>query len=199
MAINNRDAVRLRISDKSLLTREVADGMGSNKIYRVQHAPVVNNPPMQIWVNNVAQVLTTDYTLDEANGVVTFVVTPPAGQEIIFQYYWSVWSDVDLDYFVANASDNVLLASANVLLAWAADAAKIAKRETLQGGPGLGLVTRDTSVAARELREMAKMYLDLYNRQDPEGLDAPADGITEVPWTEQTYNRMLDQEIIREG
>src|SRR6185503_2207801 len=92
------------------------------------------------------------------------------------------------------AGGDVTTATAQVLLAIAADASKIAQRQSLAGGGGLGAVTIDTSVAARELRNTAQALIDTARQVDN---TTPAEGITEPLWTEFSYQESIDQSLIR--
>lgn len=192
----NRDAVRLKTGDKSQLEREESVGDGSITNYKLGHEPIISPSSLQVWVNGTAQTLTTDYTVNESFGVVTFVSAPAANSTIVFQYYWAVFSDDEVDYFLTEGGDNVTLACVKLLLALAADAAKIAMRETMSGGGGMGSVTRDTSLTAQELRETANVLYKQYS--DESGSTYPADGITEVIWTTHMDVRMAEEDFYRD-
>ena len=130
----------------------------------------------------------------------SFAVAPAANDVLIFQYYASVWTDVEIEDFLSQYGSNINITSAHILFAWAADAAKLAKRETLSGGGGVGAVTRDTSVAARELRNTAKAIMDWeVEYGESLGSQIPAEGLTEVPWTEAAHYISNEQSIIRDS
>ena len=190
MALTNVEAVRLKSSDKSTLTREVDTANGESVVWKLGHENISN---LEVRRNGSLLTVVTDYSVDLVNGVVT-VPAAAISDDIEFSYYWSVFSDDEVSYFLSEAGDNVTIATARLLLAWAADAAKLAKRQTLSGGGGLGQVVVDTSVAAKELRETAKA---LINTEQELGESIPAEGFTEIPWTEQIYKRMVDQDLIR--
>jgi hypothetical protein len=197
MALTDTEAVRLKTGDKSILERKKFVGNGVDKIYDLSHQPIIQSTPPVVTLAGAPQTEVTHYTVDYANGVITFVATPAANAEIIVRYYWSVFSDAEVEHFLGESNDNANLASARLLLAMAADAARIAKKETLSGGGGSGTRTIDTSVAARELRETAKSFIEIY--QTEEGSSYPAEGLTEVPWTEFTKETMSIQDWIRES
>lgn len=190
------DAVRLKSSDRSLITREKTIGTGEDAYFKLQHTNLLTLPAPLVTRNSVALTEGVDYTIDYAQGLVSFTVTPVQGVVLEFTYYWSVFSDVEVQYFLDDAGANVTIATAMLLLAWAADAARLAKRQTLSGGGGLGQTVIDTSVAAKELRATAKALIDT---QADLGESIPAEGFTEVPWTEQVYHRQVDQHLIRES
>jgi hypothetical protein len=79
-------------------------------------------------------------------------------------------------------------------MALAADASKIAQRQSMAGGGGLGSVTLDTSVTARELRASASALLQM---EKDAGESIPAEGLTEVAWGEFGYNDIVSQRYIR--
>ena len=196
MTLDSIAAIRLKSSDKSTITLETSVGDGTSAYWKLKHAPILTTPPIQIRKNNVLLIDAADYTVDTDNGVVTFTVPPVVNDDLDFTYYWSVFSDAEIQFFLDDAGGNVTIATAKLLLAWAADAAKIAKRQTLSGGGGLGQAVIDTSVVAKELRATAKALIDT---EKDLGESIPAEGLTEVPWTEQMYHRQLDQHLIRDN
>lgn len=199
MALTDVQAVRLKTGDKSALKREVYPANGEDTIYRLEKAPVLSAPAPSVWVNGAAKVENTDYTVDYDYGVITFTAAPTVNHSIEIHYYWSVFTDEEVQHFLDDSSGDILLGSAKLLLAIAADRAKVAIRETLQGGGGMGGITRDTSVAARELRETAKALLEQKLAVlELEGVD-PADQFTEVLWTEFHLGEADLQAMIRDG
>lgn len=184
------EAVRLKAADRSTITRETDKSNGSTAIWKLGHE---NISGLAVRKNTTLLTNGVDYTLDAVNGLVS-IPGVVVNDELDFTFYWSVFSDDEIQYFIDEAGGNVTIATASLLLAWAADAARLAKRQTLSGGGGLGQVVVDTSVAAKELRATAKALIE--NEQEiAEAI--PAEGLTEVPWTEANYRRMVDQDIIR--
>lgn len=190
------DAVRLKSSDKSLITREKTTATGEDQYFKLKNTNILASPAIEVTKNGVPLTAGVDYTVDLTQGVISFTVTPLVGSLLEFTYYWSVFSDVEIQYFLDEAGANTTIATAYLLLAWAADASRLAKRQTLSGGGGLGQVVVDTSVAAKELRATAKALIDT---QADLGESIPAEGWTEIPWTEHMYLRQRDQHIIRES
>lgn len=188
------EAVRLKTGDKSALTRESARGDGTQQHFKLQHDTLTAAPI--VWVDGALQSETSDYTVNSSDGVISFLVAPAIGLEIIIQYYWAVFSDDEVEYFLSESAENVTLASSKLLMALAADAAKVAMRETMSGGGGTGSVTRDTSLTAQELRETANVLYKQYTEEA--GSSFPADGLTEIPWTVHMVDRIDDQDLYRD-
>jgi hypothetical protein len=188
------EKVRQKIGDRRVVHRKEAVGDGATTFFQLDPYPVED---LTVWVDGVISVA---YTLDAANGLVEFTAAPAANLALVFQYYAVIWTDTEIQDFLTDNGSNVNISSAMMLLAWAADAARLAKRETRSGGGGLGAYTVDTSVAARELRNTAETYLE-YEREygAMTGTHVPAEGLTEVPWTEAAASDRNYQRIIRES
>jgi hypothetical protein len=196
MTLTDVEAVRLKASDKSVIEREKVVTSGEDQYYKLSNTNILASPAPSITLDGVPQTEGVDYTIDYAQGVVSWVAVLTVNRSLEFTYYWSVFSDTEIQYFLDEAGGNVTIATAKLLLAWAADAARLAKRQTLSGGGGLGQVVIDTSVAAKELRATAKALIDT---EADLGESIPAEGLTEIPWTEQVYHRQVDQHFIRES
>jgi hypothetical protein len=191
--ISDIDGVRLKSSDRSTLTREEGIGDDESYIFKMGHNSLLSSPAPEVRIENVVQV---GYTVDYTNGVITFLAPPAMNDLIEFTYYWSIFTDEQIQYFLDDSGGNVTVASAKVLLAIAADAAKIAQRQSLAGGGGLGAVTIDTSVASRELRAAAKGLLEM--EAEISG-NIPAEGLTEIYWTEMSYKLGVEQSVVRDS
>jgi hypothetical protein len=200
MALTDIERVRRKIADKLQLRRERFDADGVSDHFKMKFEPISQLPAPEIWINGAQQTEGTDYSVDYEFGIVVFANAPTVNQKLIFQYYASVWTDEEIQDFLDQYSSNLNITSAHMLFAWAADAAKLAKRETLSGGGGVGAVTRDTSVAARELRNTAKALMDWeVEYGESLGTQVPADGLTEIPWTEAAHYATNEQRIIRDS
>lgn len=191
MSLSGIQAVRLKSGDRSVITREVGRGDGSSKYFKLKNSRILVDPPIEVRINGA---LTSAFAVDVDNGIVTMTSAPVQDDEIEFVYYWSVYNDTEIQYFIDDNGANTTLAAAKVLLAIAADASKIAKREAMAGGGGLGSVTLDTSVVARELRNTAQAMID---NEIQLGNYEPAEGLTEVNWTPMDYAEALGQRVIR--
>jgi len=194
MTLTDIEAVRLKAADRSAITREEGVGDGIATAYKLGHDAIITSPDIQVRIGGLLQVAT--YTVDHESGIVTFNSAPIMNAQVEFTYYWSIYTDAQIQYFLDDSSANVTVAAAKVLLAIAADAAKIAQRQSLAGGGGLGAVTIDTSVAARELRAAAKALIDM---ESDISTSIPAEGLTEINWTEMNYRLSIEQEVIRGG
>lgn len=199
MALTDIQRVRLKIGDKETIRREVNTGDATAEHFKLKFQPVSQTNVPQIWVDDVLQAEGVDYTVDYDQGVISFTAAPLADQSIVIQYYSTIYTDAEIQDFLDQYT-SVGMAAAQIMFAWAADIAKIAKRETLQGGGGVGAVTRDTSVASKELRATAQALLD-YELEygDSAGTQVPAEGLTEIPWTEQVAQDIDYQEWVREN
>lgn len=193
MTLSDIDAVRLKAADRSTITREQGVGDGEASSFKLGHDVILSVPDIQVRVNNV--LIVSGYTVDYNNGIVLFDTAPNEGDQIEFVYYWSIFSDEQIQYFIDDSA-SISIAAAQVLLAIAADAAKVAQRQSLAGGGGLGAVTIDTSVAARELRAAAKAIID--TEVEVTG-NEPAEGLTEINWTAMNYQMGIGQRIVRGG
>lgn len=176
--------------------RETVRGNGGIKDFRLGVWPIETSPAIRVYLNNVLKTLTTDYTVDLDEGIVTFVTAPAANDEVRFDYSATVFTDDEVNYFLGQGSNSTTLGAVYMLLAWSADKAKIAKRQTLAGGGGMGTEVVDTSVASKELRETAKAYYTQWEKD--EGASVPFEMITEIAWTSWQAERMVRNEILRE-
>lgn len=194
--MTNVERIRRNAGIKFTITREVATASGTDAFFKLKNAPIAASPAIEVRIDSVLQTLVTHYSVDLENAIVTFTAPPPLNSKVEFTYYWSVYSDDEIQSFLDDAGDNPTIATARLLLALAADAARLAKRQTLIGGGGIGQATTDTSVAARELRETAKALIQM---EADLGESIPAEGLTEVPWTEASFRRQHEQSLIRDG
>lgn len=192
MSLTDLEAVRLKAADRSTITREEGVGDGTSVYYKLGHDSILSSPAIQIRFNGVTQV--GGYTVDLESGVVLFTSAPAVNVQIEFMFYWSIFTDNQIQYFLDDSGGNVTIAAAKVLLATAADAAKVAQRQSLAGGGGLGAVTIDTSVAARELRNAAQALVQM---EAEIGSTVPYEGLTEINWTEFNYKMGIEQQVIR--
>ncbi|HET7713182.1 MAG TPA: hypothetical protein VFK94_01605 [Patescibacteria group bacterium] len=200
MALSSVERIRLKIADRPKIRRSQVTADGLSEHFKLEAEPIQTNPAPQVWVNDVLQVETTDYAVDYTNGIVVFVTAPIANAKIVFQYYSVIYTDAEIQDFLDQSGANLNIAAAHILYAWAADAARLAKRETKSGGGALGAITQDTSVAARELRATAKSFMDWEIEYGTDlGSQVPADGLTEIPWTEAAHHDIEDQVFIREN
>jgi hypothetical protein len=196
MTLTTLQQIRLAISDKPIITRETSRGDGLAKYFRLGNSSIQTTPAPEVRVDGILKTDVADYAVNYDQGIITFVATPIVNSTIDFIYYWTIFTDEELQSFLDDAGGNRVIASANALMAWAADAAKVAKRQTMSGGGGLGQVVMDTAVTAKELRATAQAIIAM---EKDLGESIPAEGLTEVGWNEFNYRKIVDQEIIRES
>lgn len=196
MALTDTDALRLMAADKPVRHQNLAQGDGVSAAFQLEVYPIEASPAIRVWVNNTLQTVTTHYTVDVAEGIVTFVTAPALGEELRFEYSATVYSDEEVEHFLSLAGDSVTLGAVYMLLSWSADASRLAKKESLSGGGGLGAVTLDTSVRAREMRLTAEAFYKQWERD--EGGSVPYEVITEIAWTPMQAQSMVAEQFLRD-
>lgn len=189
MTLTSIEAVRLKAADQPKIHREAWTADGTSSSIQLEFHPILLLPVPRVWAESVLQTETTHYTIDYDNGILTLTSTPVADTEYVIEYTATVFSDEEIEYFLTEASNSVTKAAALTLYAWAADAAKLAKKESLSGGGGMGSVSLTTDQRARELRASADAYMRQYEMYENAGV--PFETITEVPWTEQVEDRVV--------
>lgn len=187
--------VRLNVQDKSTLKREKFVGDGTRTTFTLEKQNILASPAVRVSLANVFQ--TSGYTVDLVNGILTFSVAPVAGVSIDVDYFFGVFSDAEIQTFLDASFGNTDMASGRLLLSWSASQARLAMRETLSGGAGMGQTTRDTSVVAKELREAAKVFMDLASSPNAAGDDYQIDGVTEPIWNDFSMREAIEQDIVR--
>jgi hypothetical protein len=195
VSLTDIEAVRLKIADRPLLHRESAEGDASSTEFRLDNSPIQTLPAPMVWMNNGLLTENVNYTVDYTQGVITFASAPLLGADLIFQYTSVVFSDTEIQYYL-DTKGNVTLASVELLYAWAADAARGAYKESRSGGGGIGSVTVDTSVKARELRATADALKRQYDQL--EGTGSAVEYLTEIAWTESMADRLVVNKIIED-
>jgi hypothetical protein len=191
------DTVRLKTGDKSTLKRQRGMmGNGSAVLFSLDQQNILSSPSPRIYVDNVLYTDVVQYTIDLVNGTLIFTVAPLLGSDITAEYYWSVYTDEEIQQFLTEAGNNTDYAAAKNLMAWAASKSKVAMIEILNGGADMGMTRRDTSVVAQELRATASAMIEIY-KENRSGDLYQDEGLTEVAWTEQMNDRAIEQQIIR--
>lgn len=197
MALTLIEQVRLKTSDQPAFIREDQwAGNGVAVYFKLNNSELIPTLPPVVYKNGVI-VPSGQYTVNYPVGSITFLAAPANDDPLIFEYWTTVFTDAEVDQFISEAGGNTDYAAAKNLFAWAANASKLAKKETLAGGGGRGEVILDLSVTAEQLRKSAQSYLNNYKETASDDQFGPADGITEIPWTEQMLDRILEQEIVR--
>lgn len=197
MTLTPIEQVRLKTSDQPMFIREDQwAGNGVDTYYKLNNSELIAAPAPVVYKAGVI-VPSGQYVVNLPVGSITFSVAPANDDALVFEYWTIVYTDAEVDQFISEAGGNTDYAAAKNLFAWAANASKLAKKETLAGGGGRGEVILDLSVTAEQLRKSAQSYLNNYKETASDDQFGPADGITEIPWTEQMLDRILEQEIIR--
>jgi hypothetical protein len=197
MALTPIEQVRLKTSDQPVFIREdQLSGNGVDTYFKLINSELIPALPPVVYVNGVVTPA-VNYAVNYSVGSITFVAPPGNDVPLIFEYWTTVYTDEEVEQFLTEAGGNTDYAAAKNLFAWAANASKLAKKETLAGGGGRGEVILDLSVTAEQLRKSAQSYLNNYKETATDDQFGPADGITEIPWTEQMLDRILEQEIVR--
>jgi hypothetical protein len=153
--------VRTIIADPHQFGKSEAEGDGVVLSYQLDNAPVFEST-INAFVDGVLQTLTTDYTVDEATGLIHFVAPPADGAVIVVTYEFALLHDDDIQFFLDLNDDNVRRAAADALDTIASSEVLIQKRITL-----LDLKTEGDGVA-KSLREHAKRLRDADNEASAE-------------------------------
>jgi hypothetical protein len=193
VSLTDTQAVRLKASDQPMFHREGWTGDGITSDVKLEFYPILSTPTPKVYKNDTLLVSPINYTIDLDNGIVAFTVMPVLDDDVVFEYSSIVFTDEEIDWFLTNAG-SVTLATVNLLLAWSADAAKGARKESLAGGGGMGSMTISTDMRSRELRETAKAYFTQY--QAAENLGVAAEYITEIAWNDFMAERAIYNGLI---
>jgi hypothetical protein len=140
---------RLLIPDPVQFDRVSASGDGYSVDFELANAPAVTGS-IKVWLNGVLQTLTTQYTVSESMGLVTFVAAPGAGLAVVITYQHSILSDAQIAAAMTLEGDDPRLALAQCLEIEASSEAMIQKRIRVLD------ISTDGPAVAKELRERAK-------------------------------------------
>ncbi|MFH0980640.1 MAG: hypothetical protein V2A79_03765 [Planctomycetota bacterium] len=89
MAYTNAQMLRLEIGDSGIAVRDVADGDDTAKVFYLSAPPVLALSD-SVTVGGVSKTRTTDYTIDNFAGAVTFLAAPAAGSANVVVVYTAV-------------------------------------------------------------------------------------------------------------
>ncbi len=93
--IQAKNYLRLDAANSLIVWAEsVGEGDGSDKTFSLDNTPIDGS--LRLYVNNVLQVETTDYTISDAN--ITFVTAPGSGLQITASYEYTASSDTFEEY-----------------------------------------------------------------------------------------------------
>lgn len=122
--------VRTIISDKPMHSIARARGNGANTEFKFPYAPIYPSTG-KVRVNSVLKVLTNDYSIDEALGLVTFIVAPTAGLEVAITASVTMLTDEEITALLGQYADSdnaVKLAAADSMDIIASSEAMISKK-----------------------------------------------------------------------
>lgn len=108
MALSDLAYIRLILSvpHRPILAEELGSGDGTNKKFMTQLSPIIAESET-IRVDGTVKTRTTDYAIDNAFGLVTFVTAPADGKLVDADYKWSVFSDTEINGLLARYNDSV--------------------------------------------------------------------------------------------
>ncbi len=97
MALTDLQRLRLKVADraKTIISETVGRGDGAETFFKVIGSPLVA-ASQTVKVNGAVQVAGTDYTCDDAQGLLTFSTAPASGQRVTVTYQFTVFSDDEL-------------------------------------------------------------------------------------------------------
>lgn len=93
------ELLRSKIDDSLISSHDEATGDGTSTKFQLDNI-VVYPDSYKVYVAGTLKTETTHYTLDKANGLVTFVTAPANLAEITIDYQYSDFTDAELDIFL---------------------------------------------------------------------------------------------------
>lgn len=174
--------VRSLTNDKPQYDRSAATGDGATLEFKLPYAPVQDGS-QSVYVAGTLKTETTDYTIDNDLGLVTFVSAPADGAAIAVTYQYTILSDDDIDTFLTLEGGNYR-AAATALETIATNQALILKVMKVLD------VQTDGAKLAAELRARAQQL----RKSAEEAEEATADG---WDWAEMVPNEFAARERLR--
>lgn len=130
MTLTNLQRLRLNIHDPYLEFQDTELGDGSSIHFRLSSYPVLD-ASAQVYLNGILKTETTDYSLDDDTGKITFVSAPTNGMSIFVRGEASIFSDTELNDILAQHGSDVtqstlhglrlLMASRALMEKWSAN------------------------------------------------------------------------------
>ena len=180
------DDVRSITSDKPQYDRALATGDGTTIEYELPNAPVLAGTA-KVYLNGTLQTLTTNYTIDEALGLVTFVAAPANGASIAITYKHTILSDADITTYSTLTGDT-RYAAAMALDTIASSEALIQKAISIMGistnGPATAAALR---AHAKSLREAVTVEVTTTDA----GFDIAEQVYEPFGWRDRVYREAL--------
>lgn len=153
--------VRTLIADREQAATDLATGDGTRRRFVLSNAPVVANSQEvrvngQLYTEVAANPGPTEYTLDDATGLVVFGAAPATGASVTVDYRHTILSDAELSTLLELEAQDDRLAAAAALDIIATSEALVAKRirilDLQTDGPAVAEALRKH---AAELRRQA--------------------------------------------
>ena len=125
--MTNREKLRMLIGDRDKVLSEpdaFGTGDGATKYFRLSLFPIHATTEVVV-VDNVAQTRTSDYTIDNDTGLLTFASAPSNGAVVKAQAYtYNAFSDDEIDQILSDYGNDLNLSAAHCCRALATDAAR---------------------------------------------------------------------------
>lgn len=155
MALTDLQYIRLTLNlpHRVILRETLGVGDGTIKKFQTQIYPIIALSEA-VRVNGTAKTRTTDYAIDNDTGLITFVVAPTDTHIIDGDYYWSVFSDVNITDLLARYNGQVNPVLRDLIRALLANSDLFIKYTT-------GMESVDRSKALDALRTLYEELKDL--------------------------------------
>ena len=150
MALSDLDYIRLRLSapHRAVLAEWLGNGDGLTKKFKSQLSPIIAASET-IRVAGDEKTEDTDYTIDNALGLITFTTAPAAAAAVDADYTWSVFSDIQINGLLTRYSNNVVATLRDLVRALLADSDLFVKYV-------IGMESVDRSAARAALEALLK-------------------------------------------
>ena len=150
MALTDLDYIRLRLSipHRLVLAEFLGQGDGITKKFQTQLSPIIAETET-VRVDGTEKTQDTDYSIDNALGLITFKTAPDTDAAVDADYSWSVFSDVQINGLLARYSNNIIATLRELVRALLADSDLFIKYV-------IGMETVDRSAARAALEALLK-------------------------------------------
>jgi len=151
--MTNLEKLRLMIGDgnKLMVSDKIGVGDGVNKYFKINMFPIRNDTEILV-KDSTSLTKDTDYTIDNATGLVT-MASAPADKAVIkaLKYEYNAFSDTELNDILNQYSNNLNMSAAHCCRALAVEASRWFSYYS-------GDEKVDKTKCAAHFREMAKMF-----------------------------------------
>jgi len=151
--MSNRDKLRLMIGDnnKLMVSDKFGVGDGSNKYFKISMFPIRSATEILIR-NSTSLTRDTDYTIDNAIGLITMTSAPSSGEALqASKYEYNAFSDSELDQILSDYGNNLNMSAAHCCRALAVESSRWFSYYS-------GDEKIDKTKCATHFREMVKMF-----------------------------------------